>query len=88
MKLFLFILFSCIPNISFAQGRIEYEYDEVGNRICQSCIMPVLNKAMAKPKKLGDDKFADGQEPLRISLYPNPTSDIVHLYINSRESDV
>lgn len=50
--------------------------------------MPVLNKAMAKPKKLGDDKFADGQEPLRISLYPNPTSDIVHLYINSRESDV
>ena len=82
MKYILLLMsFLLTSSYSLAQGRIEYEYDEVGNRICQSCVMPVQNKAMAKSKFLVDEKLSDRQQNISVDVYPNPTSDYIHIIV-------
>ena len=85
-QLYTMILF--FPAIAHAQGRIEYEYDEVGNRICQSCEMPAISKAMSRPllpvsgKGNGDVGCNAG-----IRVYPNLTTDVLYIALKNVESN-
>lgn len=82
MRFALFLMsFLLTSSYSLAQGRIEYEYDEVGNRICQSCVMPVQNKAMAKPVFPIGEMHDDKSRLVSVEIYPNPTSDYIHVIV-------
>lgn len=80
MRNVLFIMsFLLASSYSLAQGRIEYEYDEAGNRICQSCVMPMLNKAVAKPEYIVEGTPDGMLQTVSVDVYPNPTSDYIHV---------
>lgn len=93
MKLITIFLFLSASLSINAQGRIEYEYDEVGNRICQSCSLPILSKAMSSrtlPMVSEENNEANISinNGIGIKVYPNPTSDIVYVDVmNCKEWD-
>lgn len=87
IKIIIFLVLVWVPAFVKAQGRIEYEYDEVGNRICQSCEMPILSKSMSRPSLPVDSEGSgDVDGDVGIRVYPNPTADVLYVVVKKGEN--
>ncbi|MCK9203340.1 MAG: T9SS type A sorting domain-containing protein [Bacteroidales bacterium] len=74
-----------ITTASYSQN-VQFAYDETGNRISRIIVIP-----LSESKSVFTDSILPGHsrnplnqnlENLRISVFPNPTSDIIHIQCN------
>lgn len=82
-KFHLLFYLTLLPTVSFAQDRIGYSYDALGNRVKREIVMPVP-KAMAKQQNFSSDNqsFSDMLRDHSIKIYPNPTKGALKICIS------
>lgn len=95
IRIFITMCIGCVPVLLVAQSDFEYKYDKAGNRIERNTL--VLRKASSgsgvegienAPLVFGVSNSNNElpQSGLEVSLFPNPTSDIVN--ISYSEEDI
>ena len=93
MKNLLFILFVLLLNVvSYAQTDImkrEYEYDLAGNRVLRMVVLlkegsPGHKSMSNKSDSTQRDFLADKAGDISLKIFPNPTTSIVTLEVDSK----
>lgn len=85
--LFLFFcLYCCMANLVFG-ATIEYNYDSAGNRISRQVILLRSAKVENHGDSIPEPPIFSQIGPEQIGVAPNPTKGLLHVSINTQDSD-
>lgn len=83
MKLLFLFMFSAIPFLSSAQGKIRYSYDWSGNRIERVIVMPKAKSNAAARH----DSFTDDFGDRKVQIIPNYSQGTLRVSITKLHGD-
>jgi len=89
LNAFILIILTLLASVAFSQSQsIKFNYDASGNRILRFIITKSTEASISDSAVPSTDYQNQHLANLQIVIYPNPTTDIIHIKLNSLDKDI